>query len=239
LSTRAEQITSEVKRLVLRCRQLEVDLAKSVPKKVMDETVAKMQQRIDALDSELTHTKSDLQAYASLNEQVVSIGKQIAQQCDQINAQNEVIKSMSAKIETTVPTTIYEQSVAKIRELEQAIETRNNEYSTLQSEKANLEQRIAQMVPQEQFASVQNELANSVPKTRFEEEVQRIRSETVPREEYSRVESRIIELEGQLANSVPKAEFDEISQTIVSLTKSMPMVEEFPNSTPTPSVVAN
>ncbi len=221
----------------MRCRQLEADLAKSVPKKVLDETVAKMQQRIDTLDSELIHTKSDLAAYASLKEQMDSLGQQISQQCDQITSQNEVIKSMSAKLETTVPNAIYEQSVAKIRELEQAVETRNREYSTLQSERANLEQRITQMVPQEQFASVQNELTNSVPKTRFEEEIQRIQSETVPKEQYSRVESRIAELEGQLANSVPKSEFEEISQTIVSLTKDMPIVEGFPNSPPT--VAAN
>jgi chromosome segregation ATPase len=238
LSTRAEQITSEVKRLVLRCRQLEADLAKSVPKKVLDETVAKMQQRIDNLDSELTHTKSDLAAYAALKEQMDSLGKQISQQCDQITSQNEVIKSMSAKIETTVPSAVYEQSIAKIRELEQAVETKNREYSSLQSEKVDLEQRIAQMIPQEQFASVQNELINSVPKTTFDAEIQRIRSETVPKDQYSQVETRITELEGQLANSVPKSEFEEISQTIVSLTKDMPIVEGFPNS-PTPTVVTN
>jgi len=221
----------------LRCRQLEADLAKSVPKKVLDETVAKMQQRIDNLDSELTHTKSDLAAYASLKEQMDSLGKQISQQCDQITSQNTVITSMSTKLETTVPSAVYEQSVAKIRELEQVVETRNREYSSLQSEKVNLEQRITQMVPQEQFASIQNELANSVPKTRFEEEIQRIHSETVPKDQYSRVESKITELEGQLANSVPKSEFEEISQTIVSLTKDMPIVEGFPNSSPT--VAAN
>ena len=49
MSSRAEQITSEVKRLVLKCRKLEADLAQSVPKKVLDENVAKLQAKIDAL----------------------------------------------------------------------------------------------------------------------------------------------------------------------------------------------
>lgn len=237
MSTRAEQITSEVKRLVLRCRQLEAELAKSVPKKVLDETVAKMQQKIDTLDSELKHTKSDLADYISLNEHMDSLGKQIAQQSDQISSQNEVIKSMSAKLETTVPSAIYEQSCTKIRELEQVAETKSKEYATLQAEKVGLEERITRMVPQEQFASVQSELANSVPNSKFDEEIQRIRVETVPKDEYNRVESRIVELETQLANSVPKSEFEELSQTIISLTKNMPLVEEFPNSPP--NVIAN
>ena len=239
MSTRAEQITSEVKRLVLKCRQLEADIAKSVPKKVLDETVAKMQQKIDTLDMELKHARSDLENANSTNDRVDALGKQITSQGEQITRQHELIASMSSKFETTVPAAVYEQSNSKIKELEQIVELKNAEYATLQSEKAQLEQRISQMIPFDQFISVQTNLENSVPKGRFDEEIQRIRSETVTKEQYTNVEQRLAELESKLANSVPKAEFEELSHTIASLTENVPAVEADFEVAPTPIVAAN
>ncbi len=237
LSSRAEQITSEVKRLVLKCRKLEADLAQSVPKKVLDETVAKMQQKIDTLNVELKHTKSDLETITAINDRMDTFGKLLAEQGSQISSQNEVVRSVSTRLDTMVPTSVYEQATIKIHELEQAFETKNGEYGALLSEKAELEQQISHMVPQEQFLTAQNEIANSIPKTKYEEDIQRIRAETVPKEQYTHIESRINELENELANSIPKTEFDELSQTIVSLTKSAPVIEgEFPTAT---AVAAN
>lgn len=222
MSTRAEQITSEVKRLVLKCRKLEADLALSVPKKTLDETVAKMQQKIDGLNAELKHAKSDLDSSASMNERMDALGKQLEKQSEEISTQNDFIKSIASKIETMVPSAVYEQAATKIHELEQAFEERSKEYA---SEKADFEERISHMVPQERFISVQSELENSVPKTFYEAEIQKIKGETVPVEQYNLVQSRVAELESQLENSVPKTEFEELSQTIVSLTKSAPIIE--------------
>jgi hypothetical protein len=237
LSSRAEQITSEVKRLVLKCRKLEADLAQSVPKKIHEETVAKLQQKIDALNVDLKHTKSDLETTTAINERMDAFGKLLAEQGSQLSSQSDVVRSVSSRLDSMVSTAVYEQAVAKIHEFEQVFETKNKEFEALESQKAQLEQQISHMVPQEQFVSIQNELANSIPKTKYEEEIQRIRSETVPKEQYSHIESRISELENELANSVPKTEFDELSQTIVSLTKSAPMIEgEIPTAT---AVAAN
>jgi HPt (histidine-containing phosphotransfer) domain-containing protein len=237
LSSRAEQITSEVKRLVLKCRKLEADLAQSVPKKVLDENVAKLQAKIDALNVELKHTKSDLETQRTINEHMDAFEKQLEAQGKEISSQNEIVKSVATRIDTMVPTGVYEEATAKIHALENALEARNQEYQTLQAQKAEVEERITHMVPEEQFESLQTELANSIPKIIYEQDIQRIHAETVPREQYASVESRIAELEIQLANSVPKAEFDELSETIVSLTKSAPVIDgEFATAT---AVAAN
>jgi DNA repair exonuclease SbcCD ATPase subunit len=233
LSTRAEQITSEVKRLVLKCRKLEADLAQSVPKKTLDETVAKMQQKIDALNTELKRANQDLDKSATMNERMDALGKQLDKQSEEITAQNDFIKSIASRIDTFVPSAVYEQAMAKIHELEQAFETRSKEYA---AEKGELEDRISHMVPQEKFLSVQAELANSVPRAFFEEEIQKIRDETVSKEQYTIMQSKVAELESQLANSVPKIEFEELSQEIVSLTKSAPIIDgDFQTATTTTS----
>lgn len=220
MSTRAEQITSEVKRLVLTCRKLEADLAQSVPKKVMDEAVAKMQQKIDILNAELSHTKSDLESANLINERLESLGKQLATQRDQISTQNEVINSISAKLGCMIPSEIYEQANLKIHELEQQVQTKNNEYETLQANVTGLEQKISGMVPRDEFVVLQTALANSVPKEKYDEDIRRIHEETVSKDKYDQVESRLTVLETQLANSMPKSEFEELSQSITALTKS-------------------
>jgi DNA repair exonuclease SbcCD ATPase subunit len=236
LSTRAEQITSEVKRLVLKCRKLEADLAQSVPKRTLDETVAKMQQKIDSLNAELKRANSDLDKATTVNERMDAFGKQLDKQGEDISTQGDFIKSMATKIETMVPSEVYEQTTSKVHELEEAFETQSKQYA---SERADFEERIAHMVPQDRFLSVQAELENSVPKSFYEEEIQKIRGETVSKEQYGVLQSRVTELESQLAESVPKTEFDELSQTIVSLTKSAPIIDgDFQTVTATTATVA-
>lgn len=236
MSTRAEQITSEVKRLVLKCRKLEADLAQSVPKKTLDETVARMQQKIDGLNAELKRANSDLDSVTSMNARMDTLGNQLDKQSEAITSQNDFIKSIATKIETMVPSAVYEQATSKIHELEQAFESQSKVYA---SERADFEERISHMVPQEQFISVQAELTNSVPKTFYEGEIQKIRGETVSREQYNLMQSRVAELESELENSVPKTEFEELSQTIVSLTKSAPVLDGDFQTTTTASVAAN
>ena len=232
MSTRSEQITSEVRRLVLTCRKLEADLAQSVPKKVLEDTVGKMQGKIDSLTLELSHTRSDLEKTVSTNERLDGLEKQLSGQAEQISSQNEVIKSISSKFDTMVPTAVYEQAGSKIHELEQAFEMKTNECGALQARSIELEQRISQMVPHEQFESVQTQLANSVPKATYEEGIERIRAETFSKEQYNLVESRLAELESQLANSVPRSELENLSQSIISLTKSAQAVNgDFSTST--------
>jgi HPt (histidine-containing phosphotransfer) domain-containing protein len=176
LSTRAEQITSEVKRLVLKCRKLEADLAQSVPKKTLEETTAKMQQRIDALNAELKRANSDLDSATTVNERMDALGKQLEKQSEEISTQYDFIKSIATKMDTMVPSAVYEQATSKIHELEQAFESQSRNYAS--------------------------------------------------------------ELESQLENSVPKTEFEELSQTIVSLTKSLPVIDDFQTTT-TASVASN
>jgi hypothetical protein len=224
LISRAEEITSEVRRLALTCRKLEAELARSVPKKAHEEAVAKMQQKIDCLNIELTHARSDIEKSISMNEELAALGKMVSTQGEKMGVQNELIKAISTKLDGTVPSPLYEQATAKIRELEESVAATNKEFGTLEARNRELEAKILQMVPQDQLASLQKELSNALPKEKYEEEIQRICAETVSKEQYSRAESRIAELESELANSVPKAEFEELSSSIITLAKSAPVL---------------
>ena len=85
--SRSEEITSEVRRLVLTCRSMEAQLQQSIPKKTHQEVVTKMQTAIDGLTAELERTKADLQKTAHLEETIKGLSEQITSQTVTITGQ--------------------------------------------------------------------------------------------------------------------------------------------------------
>ena len=68
------------------------------------------------------------------------------------------------------------------------------------------------MVPRSEYLGVQAQLADSIPRSKFEEEIQRFR------DQYARAEARMSELETMLEHSVPKAEFVDLMREVSILT---------------------
>jgi len=88
----------------------------------------------------------------------------------------------------------------------------------------------------QQAANKIGELEQVVSKK--DQEIQTIRDTTVSKEQYNRVEAKIVELESILSNSMPKAEFEDLSQQIDSLAKAAPVVPHFDEVPTVPMQVA-
>jgi len=185
--SRAEEITSEVRRLVVTCRALEAQLKESIPKKVHNETVAKMQAEIDRLKSELNSVKEEL-------ERTRSIGSYLASIESEIKTQSESLATLGRKIEEgTVSNEIYQQSLQRIRELESTIE---NLRSTT--------------VPRDVYSQLETRLQGMVERDAFERAEARIReleaivSNSVPKETLEELKARITELVSEALANVAK-----------------------------------
>ena len=59
--SRADEITSEVRKLVLTCKALEAQLQQSIPKKAHEDIVAKIQKQIYDLENQVALTKGELE----------------------------------------------------------------------------------------------------------------------------------------------------------------------------------
>lgn len=214
--SRAEEITSEVRRLVLTCRTLEAQLQQSIPKKTHAEVVAKMQGTIDSLGTELAHSKAELERTISLGERLNALSNQISAQSETISSQIKQMDSLGENLsKNTVPYQLYCESLSKIQELEERVQcmVERTDYSAVQSKVAQLEEQILAMVPRAQYSALEIELANSVPKSQFEE-AQRTLSQSVPLEQLNVAAARIAELEKTLSTMVPVAKFEEIERTL-------------------------
>jgi hypothetical protein len=219
--SRAEEITSEVRKLVFTCRSLEAQLQQSVPKKFHQEVMAKMQANIDSLATDFASTRSELEKTISIAQKVESLESQILSQNDTISSQTKTIDSLTAKLsESEAYVLRYSEAVSKVQELESKISTMvdSAEFASLQKRCYELEAQVAAMVPRDHFSALQVELANSVPAQKYED-LQRRLEQMVPRDQLNIAESKIGELERNLAESVPKTDFDELAGKITQITK--------------------
>jgi hypothetical protein len=226
--SRAEEITSEVRRLVLTCRSLEAQLQQSVPKKTYDAAVEKMQAAIDGLNAEVQRTKAELQnttsigerlstlssLVASMGEMVDSHSKQVSTQTQAMESQGKSIEALAGKVsQENVPVSLYNQTLSKVVELEE--KTRfmvdRSEYAFLQKKFDDLSVQLSSMVPQSQYDEATSKLANSVPIEKFAE-VETALANSVPKD-------RFVELETALSNSVPKQQYAELE---TALSNSVP-----------------
>jgi hypothetical protein len=219
--SRAEEITSEVRKLVLTCRSLEAQLQQSVPKKAHEESIAKLQTTIDSLNGELSRVKSELENTTSLGQRISTLEAQIASQGEVISSQGHTFEAISSKlVENSVPFALYTETLEKVQALEAKISSMVdfNEYNVVKQNCAELQAQVANMVPRSAFEELRIELANSVPSQKYEE----LRSsfdQMVPREQFNVAEARVAELERTLADSVPRHDFEELAARIAQFTK--------------------
>ncbi|MHB1908521.1 MAG: hypothetical protein ACYCQJ_06575 [Nitrososphaerales archaeon] len=219
--SRAEEITSEVRKLVLTCRSLEAQLQQSMPKKTHQEIVAKMQASIDAVTAELGRTRTELETTTTIGQRISTLEAQISSQSETISSQSRTIESLSSKLsEATVPFPMYTEALSKLQEAQASIATMVNksDYAAAQVRCAELEEQIRGMVPRAQCAVLEIELANSVPIAKYEELRQSL-ERMVPKEELAQAESRIAELEKALSNTVPRQDFEELTARITQITR--------------------
>ncbi len=209
--SRADEITSEVRKLVLTCKALEAQLQQSIPKKTHEEEVAKLRREIDDLQSQVSLTKGELEKTISVGARLGALESRITTLYDVVAAQNEAVKSLSEKLsEGTVPYPLHAQDLTRIQQLEEQVYT---------------------MVPGSDVEALKGELANSVPKAKLEE-AERALADTVPKDRLAMAEAKIAELEAALADSVPRGTMEELKEKIASLMKEAPAVGEEPAPPP-------
>lgn len=233
--SRAEEITSEVRRLVLTCRAMEAQLQQSIPKKTHQEVVANMQATIDDLGTQVTNLKTEIQNASSLKETISGLSNQLVSQNETISSLtstlaglNQVIDSQKASIaelstrlsQTTVPSALYDQTVSKMGELQERVHgmVEKTEYTSLQTKCHELSESMKSMVPREEYSNLQTLLANSVPRENFEA-LQATLSQYVPREQLAASEARANEFEARMQNYVPRSDYEELTAKIRLLTR--------------------
>ncbi len=219
--SRAEEITSEVRKLVLTCRSLEAQLQQSVPKKTYEETITKMQTAIDSLNAELSRARSELENTTSLGQRISTLEAQIGSQSEIISSQGHTFEAISSKlVENSVPFALYTENLAKVQALEARISSLvdPNEYNAVKQNCSELQVQIANMVSKSTFENLQEQLTNSVPVQKYEE-LKISFEQMVPREQFNVAEARVAELESALANSVPRHDFEELAGRIAKITE--------------------
>lgn len=226
--SRAEEITSEVRKLVMACRTMEAQLQQSISKKAHQEAIAKMQATIDGLNAEIEKTKAELQNTQSVGDRVNSLSAHVSSQVETINslsstitAQREIIESLSSTISKnteslaeklsreTVPVLLYNETLSRIGEMEERIRfmVERADYVAVQKRCDELTEKLSTMVPTTEYLALQSQFSNYVPKEQFEE-AQRNLANSVPSARYIEREAQIADLEAKLAASVPREVYE-------------------------------
>jgi hypothetical protein len=169
MSSRTEQITSEVRRLVLTARSLQAQLDQSIPKKTHEEIIARMQATIDGMSAELRRSKAQLEETQSIGEGLSLLGKQVT-------SHGEMMKEVAAKMsEITVPNQVFQQAMSKIGELEQVVARKDQEIQQIRESTVPREQYVRL---EAKIGELESILSNSMPKAEFEDLSQQIDSLT-------------------------------------------------------------
>jgi hypothetical protein len=199
-----------------------------MPKKTHEEIVSRMQETIDRQSDELKRMQYDLQKAVAISNALNSLESSLSSQAKDVSSQAKSLESIYSKIQDgTVPKQIYEQSIAAAKSLEdnirQITEQKNSEFNALNAKNHELLEKISEMVPRSEYFAVQSQLAESISRAKHEEEMEKLRSETVGKEQYQRAEARVAELESMLDLSVPKSEFVDLMREVSSLTNGPPV----------------
>ena len=201
--SRSEEITSEVRRLVLTCRSMEAQLQQSIPKKAHQEVVAKMQTTIDGLMAELGRAKADLQETTHLEEKIKGLSEQISSQTEAITGQWQSTEAKRiAELEEKISGMVYKSELLALQ----------NKYDELKTS----------TVPKQDYAALQNQFSNFVPREIFEEMQKSFSETTVPREKLLTTEARVQELEAKIADSIPRSDHEHLVAQLVSLMGEAP-----------------
>jgi chromosome segregation ATPase len=155
-----EEITGEMKRLILKCRSLESKLEQSVPKKAYQDAIAKLQANIDKLSEDLQRNRDELGRTESLGGRLNNLSTVVLTLSNQISAQNEVIKSMTEKYQ--IPQEIHNKALSKIKDLESSISKRSTDAEAARARIAELETRLSESVPNEKYTKLMDQISGLV-----------------------------------------------------------------------------
>jgi DNA repair exonuclease SbcCD ATPase subunit len=133
-----EDITGEMRRLILKCRSLEAKLEQSIPKKTYQDAIAKLQAVIDKLSEDLSKTREELQKTESLGGRINSMTAQLHTLGSQVSSHNEIMTNIAEKY--AVP----------------------KDLNAAQARIAELERKLSESVPKEQYNRLLDEIAGIV-----------------------------------------------------------------------------
>lgn len=127
----------------------------------------------------------------------------------------------------TVPRTLYEQLLNEKATLQRELESLRNkerEYlSTIDEKERQFSETISQMIPKSMFEELRAKLADSVPRSEYE---QARAISAIPKERYIELQSELTELEIKLQNSVPRMIIDEIADYVSFLVSTVSSVTD-------------
>jgi len=130
-----------------------------------------------------------------------------------IVVQGKEVDSLVSKISGTVPTAVHQQSLAKVKELEERIKgmVNRSEYDALETRYEDAKRQVSSMVPVADYDSLKQRV----------EELENAISAMVPKEEFISSEARAKELEAKLAEHVPQSIYDELVSRVVQLAEDV------------------
>jgi chromosome segregation ATPase len=158
-----EEITGEMRRLILKCRSLETKLEQSVPKKAYQDAVAKLQGNIDRLTEDLARTRDDLGRTESLGGRLNNLSTVVLTLSSQISSQNETIKTLTEKYQ--VPQELHNKALSKVKDLEASISKKSAETEAARARIAELEAKLEESVPKEKYSKLMDQISGLVSLT--------------------------------------------------------------------------
>ena len=158
-----EEITGEMRRLILKCRSLESKLEQSVPKKAYQDAVAKLQGNIDQLTLDLQRTRDELGKTESLGGRLNNLSTVVITLSNEISTQNEVIKNLTDKYQ--VPQDLHNKALSKIKDLESSLSKKSAESEAARARIAELEMKLEESVPKEKYAKLMDQISGLVSLT--------------------------------------------------------------------------
>ena len=207
-----EEITSEMRRIILRCRSLEAKLEQSVPKKTYQDAVEKMQAMIDRLSEDLTRTTNELSKTETLGGRINSLSATLSSLSSQVASHSDVLKALTEKY--SVPHEVYNKSTVRVKELEHELEKKTSEtvpkseFDILQAHVFELEKRLLDSVPREQYSKLVDEISGLIS----------VRSEAILLAELSltgtKSDTQVVESNSIAQDETHKNEILEIQSTL-------------------------
>ncbi len=158
-----EEITGEMRRLILKCRSLETKLEQSVPKKAYQDAVAKLQGNIDRLTEDLQRTRDELGKTESLGGRLNNLSTVVLTLSSQISVQNEIIKNLTEKYQ--VPQDLHNKALSKIKDLEASLSKKSAESEAARARIAELETKLEESVPKEKYSKLMDQISGLVSLT--------------------------------------------------------------------------
>ncbi len=246
--SKVENPVDDAKKLAQRCKALEAQLRQTITKKEhheivlefedritgMEKTISSQDRKIADQEKELARDRAELQRDAGLGKQIADLGAQAAAIGKVAEAQGRTIDSLLFKVsQGTVPAAVHQQSLSKVRELEEQVDgmVSRSEYASLQRRYEEATRQLNGMVPSSDHEALKARV----------QEFERTVSTMVPRDQLESSEETVRDLKAKLAERVPQSTYDELVSKVVQLAEEVtggepPLEEqEITEQTPAPT----